>query len=231
MILHYSDNFDFFVGNHDGFENVGVDYSRQVIYVKDDFWIVKDNFESGEVHEYKQIWQGHYSHEEGADLIRSTMPDASGHDILQLVGTDRVSSSGKRGKHWSIVSKENVKNFSFITVIFPYKGYHNRIDEETKSTKIGKWKIDEKLDESEGVNAICLSGNSEAYLFNLSEYKYQDLLIASQNPIDLFVQKKENEWVIHSLSKSEESISVSTNQESSKLTKSLKPGEAWTLNK
>ncbi len=39
-----NENFDYFVGSHNDFENVGVAYSRQVIYVKDDFWIVKDCF-------------------------------------------------------------------------------------------------------------------------------------------------------------------------------------------
>ena len=39
-----TEDFDLFTGSHDGFENVGVEYTRQVIFVKDDFWIVKGQF-------------------------------------------------------------------------------------------------------------------------------------------------------------------------------------------
>jgi len=94
-----TEDFDFFAGRHDGFENIGVNYSRQVIYVKDAFWIVKDNFSSDSKHDYKQVWQGHYTDEEGSNLLRAVAADASGHDIFQLVETDSVVSEGARGKH------------------------------------------------------------------------------------------------------------------------------------
>ncbi|MEM8484812.1 MAG: heparinase II/III family protein [Bacteroidota bacterium] len=33
-----NDAFDLFAGRHDGFAHIGVDYQRQVIFIKDDFW-------------------------------------------------------------------------------------------------------------------------------------------------------------------------------------------------
>jgi len=77
-------SFDLFVGSHNGFEENDVDYSRQVIFVKDAFWIVKDNFKSNTVHDYKQVWQGHYTSELGPNLIRASFSDAAGSDIVQL---------------------------------------------------------------------------------------------------------------------------------------------------
>ena len=71
------ENLDVFVGSHNGFKNIEVDYTRQVIYLKDDFWIVKDNFKSNKPHTYKQIWQGHYSTEEAPNLFRSSFFFAS----------------------------------------------------------------------------------------------------------------------------------------------------------
>ena len=79
-----NDNLDLFVGSHNGFSTIGVDYSRQVINIKNDFWIVKDNFKSQRKHTYKQVWQGHYSTENGPNLIRSTFVDATGFDVFQL---------------------------------------------------------------------------------------------------------------------------------------------------
>jgi hypothetical protein len=72
-----NDNYDLFVGSHDGFKNIDVEYSRQVIYIKDNFWLIKDNFHSDENHEYKQVWQGHYSTEEGPNLLRASFNDGS----------------------------------------------------------------------------------------------------------------------------------------------------------
>jgi len=77
-------DFDFFAGSHNGFSEIGVTYSRQVIYVKGDFWIVKDNFQSNEVHGYKQVWQGHYTQEKSPGLLRAVYDDASGCDLYQL---------------------------------------------------------------------------------------------------------------------------------------------------
>ena len=85
-----SDNFDSFVGSHDGFKNIGVSYSRQVINIKNDFWVVKDKFNSKSVHTYKQVWQGHYSLEHQPNLLRSTCEKGSGLDIYKLQAGDLV---------------------------------------------------------------------------------------------------------------------------------------------
>ena len=58
IIWETNEDFDLFIGRHDGFNNVDVEYTRQVIYTKNDFWIVKDNFHSNDPHNYKQVWQG-----------------------------------------------------------------------------------------------------------------------------------------------------------------------------
>ena len=116
--------FDLFVGSHDGFKDSGVHYSRQVIYVKDAFWIVKDNFQSETEHDYKQVWQGHYTSETGPHLLRSSFADAVGCDILQLKAVDTATSSGARGKNWTVIAKNNQKEFSFLSLVFPYKGYN-----------------------------------------------------------------------------------------------------------
>lgn len=223
-----NDDFDFFTGSHDGFEDIGVAYSRQVVYLKDDFWIVKDNFSSDKPHEYKQVWQGHYTHEEGPDLIRSNMQDASGHDIFQLVRTDSVFSDGTRGKHWSVVTKSGQKDFSFITVIFPYRGYSNRLDEGAEKLSLNEWTFNQSDWEAVGDDPVTISSDGGTYFFNARELKHENLTISASNALDLFVKVHEGRIVIQSLNTGEQAITVSNAEVES--TKSLKPGEVWILN-
>ncbi len=149
-------NFDLFVGSHNGFENVGVSYSRQVINVKNDFWIVKDNFKSDNEHTYKQVWQGHYSLENKPDLIRATFDDGAGFDIFQLKKIDEAVGSGTRGKQWTIVSKIVEGDFSFITVLFPYQGFDNRINELQNQPVLKGWKLNASTWISDNENSISI---------------------------------------------------------------------------
>lgn len=52
--------FDYFEASHDGFRNVGVGYSRAIVFLKPDAWLVIDDFTSDAPHRYQQIWQGDF---------------------------------------------------------------------------------------------------------------------------------------------------------------------------
>lgn len=191
-----NNNFDFFAGSHNGFDNVGVKYSRQIIYVKNDFWIVKDNFNSEFPHEYKQVWQGHYSLELQPDLIRSNFADATGCDIYQLISTDKVTNSGARGKQWSVVSKEGEKNFGFLTVIYPYSGYNNRINELTQKQELKNWKLNNLSYYAEGSELRSLSNKNEAYIFNVNRIKLDDFELTFDTDTDVYLQLNQKQILI-----------------------------------
>ncbi|MEP3570326.1 MAG: heparinase II/III family protein, partial [Flavobacteriaceae bacterium] len=219
-----TNNFDLFVGSHDGFNNVGVSYTRQVIFIKDDFWVVKDNFKSDASHTYKQVWQGHYTTEEGPNLIRSTFNDASGSDILQLNTIDKVKNSGARGKQWSVLSKENQKKFNFITVIYPYRRYGNRIDETNENINLGDWKVNQSQWNSIGNNPVSISRENEVYFFEVSKVSFNNLDIELDSIGDLHIEINNDKAVVTNLG--DLSITVSgvgpSKQSESKFV--LKPG-------
>ncbi|HAF78586.1 MAG TPA: heparinase [Maribacter sp.] len=221
-------DYDLFIGKHDGFDNVGVSYSRQVISVKNDFWIVKDNFSSDQEHEYKQVWQGHYTNENGSNLLRATAPDASGHDILQLYATDTVITSGSRGKNWSQVSKLNEKNFSFLTLIYPYKGYDNRIDETSETLNLNEWNINASLSKIQNAGYTIISKENTAYFFNANNILFKELSVRTSKNADFIIQKVGNTYRITSTSADENSFTVSK-LKSPEETKTLLPGETWEL--
>ncbi|PCJ96073.1 MAG: heparinase [Flavobacteriaceae bacterium] len=218
--------FDLFVGRHDGFENVGVNYTRQVIFVKDDFWLVKDNFSSNGVHEYKQVWQGHYTSENGPNLIRATSSDASGHDILQLKELDSMVSYGARGKNWSVVSKKKQKKFSFLTVIFPYTGYANRIDETSDKLEINGWELNNTDWDMKGNNPTSLSMNNRFYFFGVRHLKFEKLNIQISSEVDLFIEYSDNKVHICSLGDEKSTLIVAV-KNGKKTKNELAPGEVW----
>ena len=200
-------NFDFFIGSHDGFENVGVTYSRQVIYVKDDFWIVKDNFQSTEEHTYKQVWQGHYSTEQAPNLLRATFDDASGCDIFQLKEITTSNSAGKRGKAWTVVEKEGVKDFDFLTIIFPYKGYSNRINEE-ETLDLKGWKINQSNWDVVGKEAVALSKDGATYFFGVTQLKQGEITLNFSAATDIFVSLKDKDLLLQHIGPSAVNIEM-----------------------
>lgn len=44
--------FDFLKGQHDGFESLGVRYEREFLFLKDNYFVIADNFESAAKHDY-----------------------------------------------------------------------------------------------------------------------------------------------------------------------------------
>lgn len=190
------DEIEYFVGSHNGFNNIGVDYSRQVISVANEFWIVKDNFASENMHLYKQVWQGHYSLENSPNLLRATFDDATGNDIFQLIPVDEVKSSGARGKQWSVVSKNNATNFSFITVIYPYKGFENRIDETLKNKVFNGWKLNDSNWTFEGDNVVSLSKEDKLFVFSVNKITYGDFKIETSNKADFYIINKGNKLIV-----------------------------------
>ncbi|RIA10764.1 heparinase II/III-like protein [Flavobacteriaceae bacterium MAR_2010_72] len=194
---------DFYVGSHNGFENVGVDYSRQVLYLKDDFWIIKDNFKSDKPHTYKQIWQGHYSLEEGPNLIRSTFNDGSGSDIYQLVAIDSVFTSGTRGKGWAVASKTNKTDFSFITVIYPFEKFDDRIDEDKTSPELKGWKINQSKWNVDGSNPISLTKGNIDIFFSVKSLVFKDIKIELEEVADILVNSENEDLKIQLLNKEE----------------------------
>lgn len=191
-----NEDLEVFIGLHDGFKKVGVEYSRQVINVENDFWIVKDNFSSDKKHTYKQVWQGHYSLENSPKLLRSSFSNGAGLDIYQLNKVDKTKTDGARGKQWSVTSKTNTKDFNFITILFPFSKYDNRIDEEKKNPDFKGWSKNSYII-SDATHT--LSKNDKHLFFGVKEITIQGKTIQFSKKVDVLIRVKENNYSIQSL--------------------------------
>jgi len=177
--------------------------------VKNDFWIVKDNFHSDAIHEYKQVWQGHYSTELAPKIIRSVFNDASGCDIFQLRNVDQFTTGSKRGKQRTIISKLNEKDTQFVTVVFPYKGYGQRINELAENPLLRGWKINDVSFQTVGDKISSLSKEGKAFLFNVKEIIVNGVKISFSLEADVFVETNNDIILVHSLGDKELVVEVS----------------------
>lgn len=199
-----------FIGSHDGFENIGVQYARQVLNIENSFWIVKDNFSSDKKHTYKQVWQGHYSLENSPNLLRSSFANGSGFDIYQLQKIDKVTTDGARGKQWSVVSKAEKKDFNFVTVLFPFSKYDDRIDEENENPNFKGWHTTSSI-ESDAFHS--LSRNKNHLLFGVKKITIKEKTIHFSEKVDVFLKVEESQISIQSIFHKSFTVKGSKNEE------------------
>jgi hypothetical protein len=114
-----NDKFDYIAATHDGFDNLGVKYTREIVFIKDQYWLVFDNFISKEPHEYQQIWQGSYDVNSESEVFK-TINENSRFFISQL-NTDkfRISKSSFRDKSNLVFSIDKNGSYQFITLLCP----------------------------------------------------------------------------------------------------------------
>ena len=211
-VVHWmsNDHFDYFVGTHDGFEDLGVSYCRQIIFVKNDFWIIRDDFQAKDSHDYKQVWQGHYSYEEGPTLIRSNFDNAAGCDIYQLLPVDSINQGGARGKEWSAVTKK-ARTFSFLTMIYPYQGYEDRINERVDNPQIKGWVLNDTELEVSGPSIRSIKKGNNSFLFGVENLQIGDSQIEFSREIDVFVQRNINSIILQYFGCTQVSFQISGN--------------------
>lgn len=223
---------EWYLGSHDGFEEAGVSYSRQVFSADKDLWIIKDNFKSTSSHDYKQVWQGDYTANQEKSLIRSTFNDGSGLDIYQLTATDKVSMDGTQGKQWSVFVKEDQTEFSYITVLYPFSSYDKCLNTDSKDFKIGGWEIDNSGSVATGANLRSLSKQGKHYLFNVEEIRLNDEVFSFEKPVDLYFS--EDGMEVHLLEDDAEMVHAQgkkkfkINNEIIKKSSQMKPGDILT---
>lgn len=140
------------------------EFTRKIIFVKDGFVIVKDNFTGSSAESIQQVWQGHFN-KENETLFRSTFQNGAGLDILALNNIDghKFTSHG-HGKSSLVLEKEMHTEEGFITLLHPFAEFDTRFDERKKTTEynISGWSLAENNTNIDGKNvtadAVFVSG-------------------------------------------------------------------------
>lgn len=197
---------DVFIGEHDGFKEQGVNYKRQVLFIKDGFWIVKDQFESEKQQKsYQQIWQGHYTEELKGKHYRSVFPNGAGLEIVQLGNLAKnYQKSSFRGKGNLVLESEKTADFTYITLLFPFENFEKRLKETEQfdNFKLNNWKLRKsstnKTEKDEYTDArVELTSKNRLLLLDVSYYKNNDrTLKILNNKSDLYLTIENNKWEV-----------------------------------
>lgn len=196
-----TDEIDIFIGSHNGYKDLNVDTYRQVFFIKDGFWIVRDHYQSiNDKHTYQQVWQGHYDAENDIH-VRSVFSNGAGLEIIQLGHRPDILRKGStRGKGRIIFETGDVKNATFTSLLYPFKGFENRIHASSNynDLQLAGWNVVSKQDdqEIESNSQTGISKQGITLLFDCSQLKIEKTEILMSNQSDLLIKKKDAEWEI-----------------------------------
>ncbi|MCB0270504.1 MAG: heparinase II/III family protein [Calditrichaeota bacterium] len=222
---------DYFAGTHDGFDSLGVAYSREILFVKDGFWIVRDRFSGNAPHDFQQIWQGKYTVQKDGDWLRSTFPDGSGLDIVQLNPANyRIDFGGRDGKQHAVFSIKETTEIAFTTLLFPFASYRESVSMAESPGKIvaNDWEIQknpgknlQKVDTFESDAAIVLQKSGDTIIFlTVQRFKTADKTMAFESPVDLILRRTpQQQWDLRIISRMENQVQISGNSQSTELQK------------
>jgi hypothetical protein len=191
-----TNDFDLFVGSHDGNEQLGTKTYRSVIFIKDGFWIVSDKLIANNAqHTTQQVWQGHYDVEKQGQHIRSVFPNGAGLEIIQLNGAaNKITKTSVRGKGRSSFEKSFENETTWRTLLFPFKDFEERLVVEDYNTfKADDWKVVSTENSPVKTDAKQIIYNKTNYLLlGVTEVIVNGKTIACQES-DLWVKVQKNE--------------------------------------
>ena len=164
-----SQEFDYFCGTHDGYDSLGIRYFREVLFIKDGFWIVRDHFRSQSAHTCQQVWQGHYQRHNERCVV-AQFADGSGLEIIQLGSpSDTILFGRYRDKGRVLFQKRAAGDYTFTTLLHPFAPGGRRIDSPAGSASLqtGKWRITRQEN-----GGLLLSGESPGASFLLPSAEF-----------------------------------------------------------
>jgi hypothetical protein len=106
---------DVFAAMHDGFDTIGVQYRRHIVFLKPYGWVVEDRFTGSRVaRRAQQVWQGTFT-QAHAGHLRSKHLDiyqASARGLTVLAG-------GGEGTDARVFQSRTAKEYRFVTALIP----------------------------------------------------------------------------------------------------------------
>lgn len=187
-----TNNFDLFIGTHNGYKDIGVETYRTVIFIKDGFWIVQDKIIGDNTkHTTQQVWQGHYDIETVGKHIRSVFPNGAGLEIIQLgEAVDKISKASARGKGRTVFHKSFQDETTLTTLLFPFKDFEERLAVKNyKDFKADDWKVVSNKNSPVKTNAKQIIYADKNYLFlEATEIELGEKNISLNTNTDLWIE-------------------------------------------
>ncbi|RMD48163.1 MAG: heparinase [Ignavibacteria bacterium] len=182
--------FDFYLGTHDAYAKINVDYKRGLLFFKDNFAIVIDDFHSSGEHSYQQIWQGDFD-DYDKRLYRLVKQNGAGLDIYQFINAGyTITKSTTLGKSNTIIETKD-KDFTFVSLLYPYSVIDYRLDENSigKKMVVNGWEFSSCWNETKNCDAdLFAKKGNDRVLINFTEYKDNLFQLTSEEKISVFIE-------------------------------------------
>ncbi len=193
--------YDYFCGSHNAYDSLNVSYFREIIFIKDGFWIIRDHFESDKPHLFQQVWQGQYQIID-QNHVCSDFGDGSGLQIIQLNGNSfGISSSQFRNKQNLVFNQKKKDTFVYTTLLYPFSKHRKAMVKN--EVVFDPWKVvrnpERELRTADGLSTdaafIFYNPDQTVVLLDVSQLK-QDNNSDNFDRCSLILQYKENSWKI-----------------------------------
>jgi len=179
----------YFRGEHNGFENLGVTYEREVLFVKKGFWLIRDIFESNAEHLYQQVWQGHWKQVNNSHIVQSLGKNRS-INLIQLGDISPEILQSFFGQHQNNVFQTRVTgNFKYTTLIIP-----DNIQQSADQTiKFADFEIQNKGEFSLAsslkirLETIVKKSYHPILMLGVRELEYRGRVVNFPQPVHLYV--------------------------------------------
>lgn len=112
-------NYDYFNASHNGFDSIGVNYNRSIIFFKPNFWLVIDKFTSNGIHSYQQLWQGSFTVLKDVNGVVKQTNQSKLYVLQSDVTNMNIQPYSKYGINSVMFEKEAVRDYSFQTLLYP----------------------------------------------------------------------------------------------------------------
>ncbi|QKG79462.1 heparinase II/III family protein [Tenuifilum thalassicum] len=194
-----NNEFDLFIGSHNGYVENGIETYRTVFFFKKGgFWFVDDYFVAIEgTHSTQQVWQGHYDMVNNSRHIQSIFPNGSGLEIIQL-GSDSLNivKGSARSKGRLIFSKNFIGQTNWNTLLLPFNSFDNQLSVKSyDSFKYNGWSIlqGEKQPKKIKTDArVTISKSNRYLLINATFAQLDDLKIDLNTAANIWVSNTDN---------------------------------------
>ncbi len=190
-----SPQLDYFYGSHNGFSNRKVSYSREVLFVKQGFWIVRDVFQAKGTHTYQQVWQGPFEKVNNRHLHQ---PLANGQwvHLVQLTDAPFRVLQSSFGKYFNSVFEVRAKgDFTFTTLIIPQEIQNKDKITFENFTIEQKGKLNLARNLSFVLEAVVKRANNIWMLIGVKKLNYNQQVVTFAQPVHVLVLNKTNQSV------------------------------------
>ena len=186
-----TEKFDHFIGSHNAYDSLDANYIREILFIKDGFWLIVDRFRGKSGHIAQQVWQGYFDIL-SARHIKKTYADGTGLEIVQFNDLDyRIERGSFRDKFNTVFSVSFEPSVDLYTIINPFSTQDSSA--VISGQKFAGWQINSKIVNGIGTDAHLSLANTDQqflWLIDCTSLTWKGKHLRFDIPVSLFIDDR-----------------------------------------